>query len=322
MNKIAKADKKEMLSYKTSFDQHGFLVLPSFFDDDIINEALNAVELVKTARSMDVVADDLETGERSVLSLLPPDAVKRGRMKINDLYLQHPEIRALALDNRLAAILGNLLEHTPALCNSLYFEKGSAQGLHMDSFYMTPRTPLHLIAVWVALEDAHEDAGPLEYFPGSHLIEPMKFSTGSYHANEDEMPAWRTYVDAEITSTDLKKRSFAAKKGDVFIWHANLIHGGGAIKDHTLTRKSCVFHYFSEQDARHAGYVMEPQAGAFWMNRPRQVLPHDVAAKLPFAEETYLMRYPDVAAAVKSGMFSSGKVHYDVFGEREGRSPN
>ena len=28
---------------------------------------------------------------------------------------------------------------------------------------------MHLIAASVALEDVHEEAGPLEYFPGSHL---------------------------------------------------------------------------------------------------------------------------------------------------------
>ena len=37
-----------------------------------------------------------------------------------------------------------------------------------------------------------------------------------------------------------------AKKGDVFIWHANLIHGGSPIKDHSLTRKSMVIHYYAK----------------------------------------------------------------------------
>ena len=38
---------------------------------------------------------------------------------------------------------------------------------------------------------------------------------------------------------------FLARKGDVFLWHANLMHGGEPHHDKALTRKSMVFHYFS-----------------------------------------------------------------------------
>jgi hypothetical protein len=68
--------------------------------------------------------------------------------------------------------------NTPVLCNSLYLEKGSAQPAHVDSIFMTPRTPK--IATWFALGDAKDDAGQLYYW-GSHRIEQMKFTNGSYH---------------------------------------------------------------------------------------------------------------------------------------------
>ena len=325
MDKDPKYAKNELASQKASFEQDGFLVLPKFFGNDVIDEVQTTVDLVKFKRPFNVVVDDLVTGERSVLGLLAPETIERGRLKINDLYLQQPKMRRLALAKDLVNILHALLGFAPALCNSLYLEKDSEQGLHIDSLYMTPRTPWHLIAAWVALEDAHKDAGQLEYLPGSHLIEPMRFSNGGYHANDNEMPVWRDYINNAVARAKLKKLTFSAKKGDVFIWHSNLLHGGGIINNTSLTRKSCVFHYFSEQDARAGGYVMVPQAGAFWLNRPPQALPPEIAGKLPFSEEAYLTRYPDIAAAVKDGSkdgsFASGKEHYEIFGQREGRLP-
>ena len=40
----------------------------------------------------------------------------------------------------------------------------------------------------------------------------------------------------------IAKKTFAAKKGDVLIWHADLVHGGNPVS-HITTRKSVVTHY-------------------------------------------------------------------------------
>jgi ectoine hydroxylase-related dioxygenase (phytanoyl-CoA dioxygenase family) len=310
-----------MAGYIEDFARQGFLVLPKFFDDAVIDGVQAAIDRVKLARPMDVVIDNLEHGERTVLGLMTAEAVAHDRMKVNDLYLGSPEQRALALAPGLVPILWALLGHVPALCNSLYLEKGSAQDPHVDSLYMTPRTQGHLIASWVALEDTHEAAGPLEYYPGSHLFEQFRFGDGGYHANDAQMPEWRAYMAARVAEAGLKIQRFAARKGDVFIWHAHLLHGGGPIADYARTRKSCVFHYFSEADARASGCALARLGGAYWINRAPQPLPAEVAARLPFSEASYLRRYPDVAAAVQAGQFQSGQAHFESHGRREGRLP-
>ena len=37
---------------------------------------------------------------------------------------------------------------------------------------------------------------------------------------------------------------FHARKGDVFLWHANLIHGGSPRRDVHRSRRAMVCHYF------------------------------------------------------------------------------
>ncbi|GAB3483162.1 phytanoyl-CoA dioxygenase family protein [Polaromonas eurypsychrophila] len=310
------------INTKEKFDHDGYAVLPKFFSSLWIDLAVKRVESIRRERPLDVVVDMLDTGDRTALGLLSLQDAMTRRMKINDLHLVVPEVRALALNNGIGSILQDLLGHTPVLCNSLYFEKGSAQPAHVDSLYMTPATPQHLIAIWVALEDTHPDAGPLEYYPGSHLIEQMKFSNGSYHFIPGEMPNWHTYMANQVKQKGLKITSFAAKKGDVFVWHSDLLHGGGQIKNPALTRKSLVFHYYSEVDCRSRHETLMPQSGAFWLKRAPQKLPASEIVKMPFVEEVYLARYPDVAAAVKNGSFASGAVHFDMYGRSEGRIPN
>jgi ectoine hydroxylase-related dioxygenase (phytanoyl-CoA dioxygenase family) len=61
----------------------------------------------------------------------------------------------------------------------------------------------------------------------------------------------KDYVDYEDVLEDLvaqkgyTKKEFLAKKGDVLIWHANLVHGGAPILNKSLTRKSMVVHYYA-----------------------------------------------------------------------------
>ena len=49
-----------------------------------------------------------------------------------------------------------------------------------------------------------------------------------------------------MPSTFEKLTQGDAKKGDVLVWHANLLHGGMPVVHPALTRKSMVAHYFAE----------------------------------------------------------------------------
>jgi phytanoyl-CoA hydroxylase len=257
------------------FQRQGFALLPGFNAATDIDAAAREIETCFSSRSDDVVVDLLDTNERTLYSKLSEQQIKTGAMKVNDLHLLVPNIRNLALSDKLVPILREFLGQVPALCVSLFFQKGSAQPPHVDSIFMTPRTPGHLIATWMALEDVDADAGPLEYFPGSHVIEPYVFSTGLRHFVADELPQWSDYYEKQVKERELKKVKFEAKKGDVFIWHSDLLHGGSTIRNPSLTRKSFVFHYYSEFDCRAMGNDLVEKSGGYWVKRDRQRLPSE-----------------------------------------------
>lgn len=49
-----------------------------------------------------------------------------------------------------------------------------------------------------------------------------------------------------VEEKQFTQQTFLAKKGDVLIWHANLVHGGAPIINEALTRKSMVIHYYAD----------------------------------------------------------------------------
>lgn len=160
-------------------------------------------------------------------------------------------IRQLTHDKRLISVLGFILDKTVLPFQTINFIRGSSQRAHSDSIHMTTYPLGYLIAVWIALEDTNPDNGPLFYYPGSHrlpylLNEDFNEGSTSLRLGRKDYGDYEDRIEATIREKRLEKAVFFARKGDVLIWHANLIHGGMPILDPGLTRKSMVIHYYAD----------------------------------------------------------------------------
>lgn len=313
-------DAPKLAALRAQFQRDGFLILEGYFSPARIDGLRAEIARVLREHPLEVVVDSRLTVQRAWWADTPYREAERH--KVNDLYLLSEVVRDIALDAPLAALLAALLQEPPVLCNSLTLMKGSTDPMHIDSLYMTPRTPSALAATWTALENVHPDSGPLSYFPGSHLIPLHRFSDGSRHAIRSEVPAWSDYIRREMKARGIEEQVFLAKKGDVFIWHSDLVHAGSLIRDMRRTRMSLICHYYVESDTRAQGCDLVPLHSGYWMRRlpqPVTVPPEVFAAGRPFPESNYLARYPDVKAAVAAGHWPSGFQHYLTCGFKEGR---
>ncbi|HJR12766.1 MAG TPA: phytanoyl-CoA dioxygenase family protein [Rhodanobacteraceae bacterium] len=261
------------------WNTRGVLVLPKFYTDTEIDAVLADYRALWNEGRARVTVDDMDIHRRMRLRGVSADARASHRFKVNDLYLEQASVRRLALNDGLVPLLQRLLGERPALCNSLSLEYGTEQEDHVDSLFMTPRTPAHLVAVWVALEDCSPESGLLRYWPGSHRIEPYVFSNGQRHFIPEEWDAWRGWMRAQVQQRGLQSELFQASKGDIFIWNAQLLHGGSPIADRGRTRRSVVFHYFSESDCRAMGHRLVPESGGFWIRRSHQPIPGSLDAR-------------------------------------------
>ena len=155
-------------------------------------------------------------GRRLRLNQAPEEAINSTH-KINDLYLESESCRELCLDKNLCRILEILLEDQPTVINSLTFTKGSQQPHHFDTYYMPPRVQGMMVVSSICLEDQTYDSDPLSYYPGSHKINPYKFSHGEIHAVNEEMEQATEFVMSEISKRGLREETFIGNAGDIFI---------------------------------------------------------------------------------------------------------
>lgn len=171
--------------------------------------------------------------------------------KIMQIHKKSDAIQAIMYDNTLLKKLKFILGKEVTPYHSIYFDQGSEQAPHSDNIHMSTYPKGFLIAVWVALEDIEEGSGELLYYEGSHKL-PYLYnedydnnSTGLW-IDQNANKKYEKKIDDLIIENHLEAKKLLAKKGDILIWHANLIHGGAKVVNTELSRKSLVFHYFAK----------------------------------------------------------------------------
>ena len=213
-----------------SWPDKGFMILEKFFSEEQVDKVNQEIDHLLNENKVDF---------------------RYNNRKIMFAFKKSKVIKDIAWDSRLTELLNFVLGRKVLLFQTINFIKGSEQRAHSDSVHMTTYPLGNLIAVWIALEDTHVSNGPLFYYPGSHKLPYVlgqDFETGNtkWKIGGNAYKKYEDKIEEVIRENRLKKVDFYAKKGDVFVWHANLIHGGNPVLDKNSTRKSMVIHYFCE----------------------------------------------------------------------------
>ena len=225
-----------------------FLALEERFKTPLLSWSKNGYAILENFFSEEEVA----ACNTEIDTLLQEGKVKfKYNNKIMFAFHKSSLINNMGTNEKMNSVLKTILGKKASLFQSINFLTGSQQNTHSDSIHMTTFPYGNLIAVWVALEDISIDSGPLHYYPGSHKL-PYVMNREYDNLGSKHKLGPKTYKDYEkhiagiIEETKLKKEVFLAKKGDILIWHANLLHGGEQLIDSNSTRKSMVLHYYCE----------------------------------------------------------------------------
>lgn len=163
------------------------------------------------------------------------------------------KIAALLKDRRITRIISMLLGAKCLPFQTITGHNGSQQLEHSDAIHMTTYPMDYLAATWTAFEDIDPDSGPLVYYPGSHRLPHFLSQEANISLGEFQERGYVAYhekyepgLQKIIQDHQLEAKYFYAQKGDVLIWHSNLIHGGSKRKNLELSRNALVCHYFAE----------------------------------------------------------------------------
>ena len=211
------------------YDRDGYCIIKRFLDGDTVHRINAAIDQL-------VTSGELTFTYRTKLMF----AVRKSAV-----------IAEPFADRDWLDFLNALLGGRARLFQSINFLEGSQQRTHSDSIHMTTFPLGGLLGVWVALEDIDAGAGPLHYYPGS---QGLPYFLNKDYGNEGNTltigdKEYREYEDLiaeKLRESEYEKKILLAEKGDVLIWHANLLHGGEPVTDPSKSRQSMVLHYFDD----------------------------------------------------------------------------
>ena len=87
--------------------------------------------------------------------------LKLGSNRLQDLWEVIKEVKLIALNESILCLLEALFDRSPKPFQTLNFPVGTEQGVHSDAVHFNSDPFGLMYGVWVALEDIHQDQGPL-----------------------------------------------------------------------------------------------------------------------------------------------------------------
>jgi hypothetical protein len=214
--------------------KNGYVIIPGLFSESTLDAAWAEYE--------QAIADGKITPE-------PACEVNHLPGRNLNTHFHVPKIAAMLNEERVTRIISKLLGAKCLPFQTITGHNGSQQLEHSDAIHMTTYPMDYLAATWTAFEDINPDSGPLVYYPGSHRLPHFLSKEANISLGEFQSRGYVAYhekyepgLQKIIQDNQLEAKYFYPKKGDVLIWHSNLIHGGSKRKNLQLSRNALVCH--------------------------------------------------------------------------------
>lgn len=168
-------------------------------------------------------------------------------------YMHVPALRDIACHQPLTDVLARLIGDPMGVHLNLTGWRSTQRDWHQDGYLNPDSNRDWYAAVWVAIDDIHPDSGPFEFIPGSHrrygIIRQdamLAMLDPSEHGPEWPRHSERILTpmfEALMARDGLHSQRFHAKRGDVLVWHARLLHRGSPPADAGMERRGLIMHY-------------------------------------------------------------------------------
>jgi phytanoyl-CoA hydroxylase len=247
----------------TKFWQDGYAVFHSGLPDDFFRAAVGECHRLWESRPEDLLGacNELNGGRPMSLALFPPKFKPGPGCRVLDAHSHNDFFRNLMSTPTLHRFIDLLVDEKCVATQSLYFSHGSMQPLHRDPWFVVTNPVSTLFAAWIALEDIVIESGPLSFVPRSHRIPYMPLNTGDiiFHDPQATAEARDAHVKdmfAQMARASLTPKPFLAKRGEIFVWHGSLVHGGGQVQTPIRSRESLVIHFDAARNRKSAAQAV------------------------------------------------------------------
>jgi hypothetical protein len=230
---VEKQDPYELLPDQHEFVAKGVCYLPKFIPDEVI-------DLYRALREQ-----------------LPKERSKRDNYwngwHYPAPYMAHDELKDIALYAPLMEKLRELLGGEAGLHVCITDWVSPELDFHQISYLNPAYIWSNHVAVWIALEDIDPLAGPFQFVEGSHRWETIRRNKLFEYLKESS--GWPAQAHGDISRVCLEKimemkaevTTYVPKRGDVLVWHSNLIQRESPPLNKELMRRSLICHYTNVQ---------------------------------------------------------------------------
>jgi phytanoyl-CoA hydroxylase len=130
----------------------------------------------------------------------------------------------------------------------------NAVGFHQDGAYISdnflPREN-NCLTMWIALDDADEENGALQYCPGSHKwinkstskdVTESSFHVGDHNDHFQSLRKAASNAGVDVEEAVASVQTIPVKAGQMLVHHQNVWHGSASNQSQTRLRRSLVSH--------------------------------------------------------------------------------
>ena len=228
--------------FKNFYDENGYVIAKSLIQEELIDKVLTDLEKCKqgsriyftqSTHSWVRFSNLTEEGFLAESIQTPTKQISAGplRKSVENLIVSK------SLSEKLSLLSGGFDKFV--VWQNMLFDKSTGTVDHSDTWYLDTMPEGLMIAVWIALEDIHEDAGRFFVIPKSNKL---KLEQNSSEKISDHYE-YAKFIDDYVNSKKLFRYAPPLKKGDVLFWHPNTIHGSFSQVSSSKSRKSITCHY-------------------------------------------------------------------------------
>ena len=228
---------KEFIAYCDELNDKGYTVVDLEIDSKIIDQANIDIQ-------NQIEADSVKLNSKAYHYNSSPRIVEA--WKFSD------SIKEIVKNKKLSDILKYCYQSEAIPFSTINFVKGTEQPLHSDEVHFGSIPHSYLTGVWVALEDIHEDSGPLAIGEKTHKLPLFSYESIGLDIPKSEKELKKSYTLYEewcrnlMKDNDINIKELTIKKGQCIIWQSNTLHGAYKIKNKELSRKSMAIHFHYE----------------------------------------------------------------------------
>jgi ectoine hydroxylase-related dioxygenase (phytanoyl-CoA dioxygenase family) len=167
-------------------------------------------------------------------------------------YRRHPEVMDILMYKEIHETMEELIGEPAGVHLNLTGWTSTTRNWHQDTYLNPPHVGDYYVAIWIALETIHPDAGPFQLVPGSHKWRTVTQEKILAALSPDERDyQWPRYSERLLTpifehiieERNAEVLTYLPERGDVLFWHGRLLHRGSKPNVPGMVRKSLIAHF-------------------------------------------------------------------------------